>query len=344
MKLRTLVSALFSAAIFLTGSSSIYASSSASPVPAKVSYQQAALAPCDQKANPVQLSADDIALLVKEHNRVRAEASKVDNIKRDDLVWSPELACQAQSYAMKVLDGTFETEGSPGAKPHSAPTKFFYSWSAENIAFSEKTADSFKAWESEKSDWDLTKPVDPKKPDANCTPGKVCGHYTSIIQPYATVVGCGFASVSQPNPKGFKWTSDSPAFTRSIVCQFGKLWLKGNVGTEGLTYKDSANPERGSSRWYFLNFSAPGKYQLTVNTASGMGMYAWLYDATGKSIDILKLDGSKKISDDKGRYVFGDEPKPETVVIQIATPGVYALKANVAGAAGDFTVDVKAAK
>lgn len=128
------------------------------------------------------------------HNEVRSA------LGIPDLVWDPDLAAVAQSWAEQCVDDT-----SPiGLIDHNAGRSDDYpGYVGENIYGSGGSATGPAAvslWVGEESDYDY---------DTNtCAAGKVCGHYTQVVWRASERLGCGLY--------------DCPGLTygSSVVCNY----------------------------------------------------------------------------------------------------------------------------
>lgn len=98
---------------------------------------------------------------VKGHNVARKE------VGADPVEWNTTLAEYAQSYANQRKD----------CKLIHSETEY-----GENLCWGGVAQDAINMWVGEKPDWDAA--------TQTCAPGKVCGHYTQVIAPDSTQIGC----------------------------------------------------------------------------------------------------------------------------------------------------------
>lgn len=113
------------------------------------------------------------------HNKVRATVMPAPSEPMPDLVWSDEIAKEAQNYAEKCIwehssnqygENLYATSG--GGTP----------------------GDVVGSWASEVADYDY---------DANtCAPNKACGHYTQVVWANTLKLGCGMAKCPNNAPWG----------------------------------------------------------------------------------------------------------------------------------------------
>ena len=122
------------------------------------------------------LSGEEIEILLKEHNRVRAD------VKQKELTWSGEIAQYSKAWADKLAKGGCKFEH----RPRSGQWKQIY---GENLFMGTKgyygVADAVKSWESEKKFYKSGSPI---KMDNHFY--KI-GHYTQIVWYSTEQVGCG---------------------------------------------------------------------------------------------------------------------------------------------------------
>lgn len=128
------------------------------------------------------------------HNQVRSA------LGIPDLVWDPDLAAVAQSWAEQCVDNT-----SPiGLIDHNAGRSDDYpGYVGENIYGSGGSATGPAAvslWVGEEVDYDYA--------TNTCAPGKICGHYTQVVWRTSERLGCGLY--------------DCPGLTygSSVVCNY----------------------------------------------------------------------------------------------------------------------------
>jgi pathogenesis-related protein 1 len=115
--------------------------------------------------------------------------------------WSTVLAAKAQEWANKCT--VQHSSGYAGAG---------FSSTSENIAvasFFLSSGGVTGAWASERSYIDF---------NTGCQPGKVCGHYTNIINPHLVEIGCGVKECGRISggttiAKGYVW-----------VCAYGRQY------------------------------------------------------------------------------------------------------------------------
>lgn len=126
----------------------------------------------------------DPSAVITAHNKWRAEVGVTDKLR-----YSPALAATAQAWADQ-LKQTNHCQ-MRHSKPDGRYGENLYWGSA--MAWSDGRKELQKvsskqvvdSWGSEKADYDYA--------SNQCTPGKMCGHYTQVIWRSTTTVGCGMA-------------------------------------------------------------------------------------------------------------------------------------------------------
>ncbi|MDD5300141.1 MAG: CAP domain-containing protein [Gallionella sp.] len=126
----------------------------------------------------------DAAAFVAAHNKWRAKAGIMEK-----LGYSPALAAAAQAWADNLKRTNHcrmrhsKPDGQYGENLYWASALAWSDGRKELQKVSpEQVVDS---WGSEKADYDYT--------SNQCTPGKMCGHYTQVVWRTTTTVGCAVA-------------------------------------------------------------------------------------------------------------------------------------------------------
>jgi pathogenesis-related protein 1 len=138
-----------------------FAASAQKPKPKPKNPAKPAAASACKGANG--LTADEIATILGEHNKIRAA------VGLPALTWSCSLADTAQAWAAKAVPGHSGTDLGENIFVSSNP----------QIAI----ATAMSTWEKEKSSWN-------NKAGA-CQAGKTCTHYTQMVWRATTEIGCG---------------------------------------------------------------------------------------------------------------------------------------------------------
>ena len=143
----------------------------------------------------------ELAGITEAHNVVRR------GVGAPDLVWDPDLAVVAKTWADKCIDNTPPA----GLIDHNDGRSDNYpGYVGENIYAHSGTARgpaAVQAWADEVADYDYASDT--------CAPNAVCGHYTQLVWAASLRLGCGLA-----NCAGLRFPS-------TIVCNYSP---GGNTG------------------------------------------------------------------------------------------------------------------
>ncbi len=132
--------------------------------------------------------------ITQAHNDARADVGV------GPMVWDPDLALVAQTWAEKCIDN----ENPIGLIDHNAGRSDTYpGYVGENIYGSSGGATGVAAaglWIAEKPDYDYA--------TNTCAQGKVCGHYTQVVWAASVRLGCGI------------YTCPGVQYGSAVVCNY----------------------------------------------------------------------------------------------------------------------------